>query len=40
MENRRVVNQYGVLFALYIAKESNKNLAEIIDLMNKIENDK
>lgn len=40
MENKRVVNQFGVLFALCVAKESNKNPAEIINLMNKIENDK
>lgn len=39
MENKRVVNQFGVLFALCVAKESNQNPADIIDLMNKIENE-
>lgn len=36
--DKRIVNQYGVLFALIIAKKANKNPSDIIDLMNKIEN--
>lgn len=36
-ENKKVLNGYGVLFALYVAKESGKNPSEIIDLLNKEE---
>ena len=36
-EDKRVLNGYGVLFALYIAKKSGKNPNEIIDLLNKEE---
>ena len=35
--DKKVVNQYGVLFALIIAKKTNKNPSDIIDLMNEIE---
>ena len=34
-KDKRVLNGYGVLFALYVAKESSKNPSEIIDLLNK-----
>ena len=33
-EDKRVLNGYGVLFALYVAKESGKNPNEIINLLN------
>jgi hypothetical protein len=36
-EDKEVLNQYGVLFALYVAKESGKNPSEIIGLLNKEE---
>jgi len=36
-EDKKVLNGYGVLFALYVAKESGKNPSEIIDLLNKEE---
>ena len=36
-EDKKVLNGYGVLFALYVAKRSNKNPSEIIDLLNKEE---
>lgn len=32
-EDRKVLNGYGVLFALCVAKESGKNPSEIIDLL-------
>jgi len=35
MKEKEVLNGYGVLFALYVAKESGKNPSEIIDLLNK-----
>lgn len=38
MDYKKVVNQFGVLFALIVAKEANKNPSDVIDLMNKIEN--
>lgn len=34
-KDKKVLNGYGVLFALWVAKESNKNPSEIIDLLNK-----
>lgn len=34
-EDKKVLNGYGVLFALCVAKESGKNPSEIIDLLNK-----
>ena len=34
-ESKKVLNGYGVLFALCAAKESGKNPSEIIDLLNK-----
>lgn len=34
-EDKKVLNGYGVLFALYVAKESNKNPSKIINLLNK-----
>ena len=34
-EDKKVLNGYGVLFALCVAKESDKNPSEIIDLLNK-----
>ena len=34
-EDKKVLNGYGVLFALYVAKETNRNSSEIIDLLNK-----
>jgi len=34
-ENKKVLNGYGVLFALSVAKASGKNPSEIIDLLNK-----
>ena len=34
-EDKKVLNGYGVLFALYVTKESNKNPNEIINLLNK-----
>ena len=37
MEDKKVLNGYGILFALYIAKESGKDPSEIIDLLNKEE---
>lgn len=37
MEEKKVLNGYGVLFALYVAKKSGKNPSEIIDLLNKEE---
>ena len=33
MKEKEVLNGYGVLFALYVAKESGKNPSEIIDLL-------
>ena len=33
-KDKKVLNKYGVLFALYVAKESDKNPSEIIDLLN------
>lgn len=36
-EDKKVLNGYGVLFALCVAKASNKNPSEIIDLLNKEE---
>ncbi len=36
-EEKKVLNGYGVLFALIVAKESNKNPSVIIDLLNKEE---
>ena len=35
-----VLNGYGVLFALCVAKESGKNPSEIIDLLNKVSYDR
>ena len=37
MEDKKVLNGYGVLFALYVSKESGKNPSEVIDLLNKEE---
>ena len=34
-EGNKVLNGYGVLFALIVAKESGKNPSEIMDLLNK-----
>lgn len=34
MKDKKVLNGYGVLFALYVAKEANKNPGEIIKLLN------
>ena len=34
-KDKKELNGYGVLFALYVAKESGKNPSEIIDLLNK-----
>lgn len=34
-ENKKVLNGYGVLFALCVAKGGGKNPSEIIDLLNK-----
>jgi hypothetical protein len=34
-EDKKALNGHGVLFALYVAKESSKNPSEIIDLLNK-----
>lgn len=34
-EDKKVLNGYGILFALYVAKKSDKNPSKIIDLLNK-----
>lgn len=34
-EDKKVLNGYGILFALCVAKASGKNSSEIIDLLNK-----
>jgi len=38
--DKKVLNGYGVLFALCVAKESGKNPSEIIDLLNMTQEDK
>ena len=38
--DKKVLNGYGVLFALCVAKESGKNPSEIIDLLNMTQKDK
>ena len=35
MKEQRTLNGYGVLFALYVARESGKNPSEIINSFNK-----
>lgn len=34
-KDKKVLNGYGILFALYVANKSGKNPSEIIDLLNK-----
>ena len=36
-EDKKVLNGCGVLFALYVANETNKNPSKIIDLFNQEE---